>query len=180
MYSQNSSKTRRGAVTLNNYGGKLNNYVVGKYDPYNMDVQYELVRIQSNSFNPWYPIREEIPDQQNNIAARNMPPPVLVQQQQQNVPLPIRQQQQQQNVPLPMRQQQQQQNVPLPMRQQQPQYFNLQNSCPSCVSNNKDCDDCNEYGSICFAPACSTMKDCRSYAPREAKRPWCVVTAPII
>jgi len=45
---------------LNNFGNSTFNYVVGSYNPNECDVQYDLVRVQNSTFNPWTPIKEEV------------------------------------------------------------------------------------------------------------------------
>lgn len=199
-----------GYKRLNNYGSTTINNVVGKYDPNKCEMQYELVRVQSSPYNPWYPIQEEMLvsayEKEDPWAAErakenalNMPPPKYVypQQQSQQQHLILQQQSNKQPVVTPSQQNlfvnrlngQQLGNghVVLPSINQTPfrenvdnRFVNLRDSCPSCVQNNEDCCDKSIDVQSCFAPACSSMRDCRDYSNRAGKPQWCVVTAPII
>lgn len=64
-------------------------------------------------------------------------------------------------------------------------FIQLDNSCPSCVNDNKDCSD-NECSlgdySYMLQPACSAIKPCmksRDHANALGRRPSFVITAPI-
>ena len=189
MYSQ-----KNGYARLNNYGGKLFNNVVGSLSPDHCDMQYELVRVQSSPFNPWYPIKEEVwssyynqedpwnaertKEQALKQLSSQMPPPKFV--------IPQYSNQQIDNTLFQNRLLAQQLGQPTQKSLQQfvpvnNQFVELNNSCSSCVDKNKDCNDDCDY-SFCYAPACSTMKPCvRDNASLAGRKQLCtVVTAPII
>lgn len=178
MYSE-----KNGYARLNNYGGKLFNTVVGSLTPDQCDMQYELVRVQSSPFNPWYPIKEEVwtsyynqedpwnaeREKENMLKQRlasQMPPPKFVLPQQHN--------KQFDSTLFQNRLMSQQ------LGQQPPnnkQFIELNNSCSSCVNKNGDCKDENEY-SFCYAPACSTMKQCvRDNSNMLGRKHLCTVVA---
>lgn len=54
--TQNTEHFRR----LNNFDGLNVTSAVASYDPRGCDTQFELVRIPTSPFNPWYPITEEV------------------------------------------------------------------------------------------------------------------------
>lgn len=188
MYSQ-----KNGYARLNNYGGKLFNNVVGSVSPDQCDMQYELVRVQSSPFNPWYPIREEVwssyynqedpwsAEREKELALKQlssqMPPPKFV------MPQQYTQQIDETNFKNRLLSQQLGQPNVQNLKNFVPtnQFVELNNSCSSCVDKNKDCKDDCEY-SFCYAPACSTMKPCvRDNASLAGRKQICtVVTAPII
>lgn len=61
MYDRNPNTfSKDNFRRLNNFDGLHYTSSVGSYDPKGCDTQFELVRIPTSAFNPWYPIKEEV------------------------------------------------------------------------------------------------------------------------